>query len=228
MGVVKKAIKSMFTRGKWKILRGDTVQIMAGKDKGQNGTVSKVIRDEKVPRVIVEGRNLAKRHVKRQGENPGGIVTSESPLHYSNVQLIDPVTNAPVRVTWRFLEDGSKVRVTRGKKASGSVVPRPEILKQRRKPRPLPGPKDTSVAEAGRETAADGDAPSHPDFTAGILPPRILSDPALLQTRPYSTLASGSSYSSSHQLFSMQQPGRLASRLFIGSWRGFAASMPSF
>ena len=51
-----------------------------------------------------------KRHIKRQGENPGGIITTESPLHYSNVQLVDPVTNAPVRVTWRFLEDGTKAR----------------------------------------------------------------------------------------------------------------------
>ncbi len=51
-----------------------------------------------------------KRHIKRQGENPGGIITTESPLHYSNVQLVDPVTDAPVRVTWRFLEDGTKAR----------------------------------------------------------------------------------------------------------------------
>lgn len=52
----------------------------------------------------------SKRHIKRTQDNPGGIVSVESPLHYSNVQLVDPVTNAPVRVTWRFLEDGSKVR----------------------------------------------------------------------------------------------------------------------
>jgi Ribosomal proteins 50S L24/mitochondrial 39S L24 len=51
----------------------------------------------------------AKRHIKRTGDNPGGIITAESPLHYSNVQLVDPVTKAPVRATWRFLEDGSKV-----------------------------------------------------------------------------------------------------------------------
>lgn len=50
-----------------------------------------------------------KRHIKRTEDNPGGIITTESPLHYSNVQLVDPVTKAPVRVTWRFLEDGSKV-----------------------------------------------------------------------------------------------------------------------
>jgi ribosomal protein L24 len=53
----------------------------------------------------------AKRHIKRSGDNPGGIITTESPLHYSNVQLVDPVTKAPVRSTWRFLEDGSKVHM---------------------------------------------------------------------------------------------------------------------
>lgn len=129
----------------------------------------------------------AKRHIKRTADNPGGIITTESPLHYSNVQLVDPVTKAPVRVTWRFLEDGSKVcarggvyplksaesaftvvvdlsqhcrltcriccqvRVTRGKKASGSIVPRPEVLKQRRKPRPLPGAQpDPSFVQSRR------------------------------------------------------------------------------
>lgn len=58
MGVVKKAIKPMFERKKWNILRGDTVKVLAGKDKGQVGTVTKIIRDVRVPRVIVEGINL--------------------------------------------------------------------------------------------------------------------------------------------------------------------------
>lgn len=50
-----------------------------------------------------------KRHIKRTKENPGGIINVESPLHYSNVSLVDPVNNSPVRVCWRFLEDGTKV-----------------------------------------------------------------------------------------------------------------------
>ena len=51
-----------------------------------------------------------KRHMKRTKESPGGIISVESPLHYTNVQLVDPVTNSPVRVCWRYLEDGTKVR----------------------------------------------------------------------------------------------------------------------
>ena len=58
MGIVKKAIKPMFKKDKWNILRGDTVKILAGKDRGQVGTVTKVIRDERKPRVIVGGINL--------------------------------------------------------------------------------------------------------------------------------------------------------------------------
>ena len=58
MGPHRKALKAMFERDKWKILRGDTVMILAGRDKGQLGTVRKVIRDPKYPRVLVEGRNL--------------------------------------------------------------------------------------------------------------------------------------------------------------------------
>ncbi|XP_024362674.1 uncharacterized protein [Physcomitrium patens] len=127
----------------WKILRGDKVMLMAGKDAGLTGTVMKVIRSQN--RVIVEGRNLVKKHIKRTEGNPGGIITMEAPLHVSNVQLVDPVNGAPCRVAYRFLEDGTKVRVSTGGSASGSIIPRPAILLERRKPRPtIAGLKDTS------------------------------------------------------------------------------------
>ena len=103
----------------------------------------------------------SKRHIKRTKDNPGGVVSVESPLHLSNVGIVDPVTGSPVRVTWRYLEDGTKVRVTRGRMASGSVVPRPEILSQRRKPAPVTaGPADTAAAAAAAVTHAKGDLPS--------------------------------------------------------------------
>lgn len=60
MGKVRAAMQAMFLRNKWKILRGDKVVLLAGKDKGEVGTVMKVIRDEKFPRVIVEGLNLVR------------------------------------------------------------------------------------------------------------------------------------------------------------------------
>jgi ribosomal protein L24 len=60
MGTARHAIRPMFARSKWRLLRGDTVQIMAGRDKGQTGVVARVIRDDKKPAVIVEGRNLVR------------------------------------------------------------------------------------------------------------------------------------------------------------------------
>ena len=84
----------------------------------------------------------------------------QTPIHYSNVRLVDPVTKAPVRVAWRYLEDGSKVRVTRGAKASGAVLPRPEVLAQRRVPVPLAGAKDTATAAVAEVTHVPGSLPS--------------------------------------------------------------------
>ncbi|XP_020587777.1 uncharacterized protein LOC110029693 isoform X2 [Phalaenopsis equestris] len=129
---------------KWKILRGDNVMIIRGKDKGETGNIKRVIRSQN--RVIVEGKNLVKKHVKQGQGHEGGIFSVEAPLHVSNVQVIDPVTGRPCKIGFRFMEDGTKVRVSRGQEASGSIIPRPEILKLRRKPRPTePGPKDTPI-----------------------------------------------------------------------------------
>ncbi|KAI5073258.1 hypothetical protein GOP47_0011271 [Adiantum capillus-veneris] len=135
----------------WKILRGDKVMIIAGRDKGLTGNVTQVVRSKN--RVIVEGRNLVKKTVKRTKENEGGIFDKEAPLHVSNVQLLDPVSGSPCKVGFRFLEDGTKVRVSRGMASSESIVPRPEILKERRTPRITEcGPRDTPKEEVMRRT----------------------------------------------------------------------------
>lgn len=128
----------------WKILRGDNVMIIRGKDKGETGVIKRVIRSQN--RVIVEGKNLVKKHIKQGQGHEGGIFSVEAPLHVSNVQVVDPVTGIPVKVGTRYLEDGTKVRVSRGLGASGSIIPRPEILKIRTTPRPtVAGPKDTPM-----------------------------------------------------------------------------------
>ncbi|OIT31505.1 PREDICTED: uncharacterized protein LOC109208592 [Nicotiana attenuata] len=128
----------------WRILRGDNVMIIRGKDKGETGTIKRVIRSQN--RVIVEGKNLVKKHIKQGQGHEGGIFTVEAPLHVSNVQVVDPVTGKPTKVGIRYLEDGSKVRVSRGIGASGSIIPRPEILKIRTTIRPtIAGPKDTPM-----------------------------------------------------------------------------------
>ena len=96
---------------------GDKVRVIAGKDKGKEGTIKKVLVKEN--RVIVEGVNQIKKHQKPNNANPnGGIVEFEAPIHVSNVMLIDPSTNEPTRVGFKVV-DGKKVRVS---KKSGNAI----------------------------------------------------------------------------------------------------------
>jgi len=94
---------------KFKIRTGDTVKVIAGEDKGQEGKVLKVLYGS--DKVIVESVNMIKKHLKPSAENPqGGIQEKEAPIHISNVALMDKDGN-PTRV--RFEEkDGKKVRVS--------------------------------------------------------------------------------------------------------------------
>ncbi len=111
------------SKTRWNIVRGDTVQVIKKNhpDYGKQGNVMQVNR--KADRVTIEGINLG---VKRLKGNPnlgtkGRSIMKERSLHYSNVNLVDPVTGLPTRVSKRYLEDGSKVRVS---KRSGAVIPR--------------------------------------------------------------------------------------------------------
>ena len=89
---------------------GDTVVILSGKDKGKQGKVLQVSPKER--KVIVEGLNIATKHVKprRQGEQ-GGIVSAEAALYASKVQLVCPKCGKSTRIAHKILEDGTKVRV---------------------------------------------------------------------------------------------------------------------
>lgn len=90
---------------------GDKVKVIAGKDKGKEGVITKAF--PKKDRVIVEGVNVVKKHAKPSQLNPsGGIVEKEAPIHVSNVMLIDPSTNEPTRVGYKVV-DGKKVRVSK-------------------------------------------------------------------------------------------------------------------
>ena len=93
-----------------KIRKGDEVIVKTGKDKGRRGTVLEVFTDE---RVLVEGVNLAKKHIK---PNPnigemGGIKDKAMPMDVSNVLIFNPKSKKGERVGFRVEEDGSKVRV---------------------------------------------------------------------------------------------------------------------
>ncbi|MCL6562243.1 MAG: 50S ribosomal protein L24 [Firmicutes bacterium] len=92
------------------VRKGDTVAVLAGKDKGKRGKVIRAIPKEE--RVVVEKVNLVKRHLKPNPKNPsGGIVTMEAPIHVSNVMLVCKSCNRPTRVGKKFLDNGAKVRV---------------------------------------------------------------------------------------------------------------------
>ncbi|MCL2450541.1 MAG: 50S ribosomal protein L24 [Polyangiaceae bacterium] len=93
-----------------RILKGDTVVVIAGREKGKKGKVKRVLREE--DRVLVEGLNLVKRHQRPTPRNPsGGIIEREAPIHASNVMPVDPKTGEPTRVRVQVLEGGKKVRI---------------------------------------------------------------------------------------------------------------------
>ena len=101
-----------------KIRKGDEVLVRAGKDKGKRGTVLSVTPDD---HVVVEGINLAKRHMKPnpQRGTGGGIVEKEMPLHISNIGIYNAMEGKADRIGYKRLEDGKKVRIY---KSTGEFV----------------------------------------------------------------------------------------------------------
>jgi large subunit ribosomal protein L24 len=101
-----------------RIRKGDRVIVTAGREKGRQGTVIRVLEDD---RVLVENVNMVKKHQKPnpQLNQPGGIVQKEAPIHISNVMLFNPATKKGDRVGFKTLNDGRKVRVYR---SNGEVV----------------------------------------------------------------------------------------------------------
>lgn len=103
-----------------KIIKGDQVIIIAGKDKGKQGQVKRVLGDK----VVVEGVNVVKRHQK---PNPmrgieGGIIAKEMPLAISNVAIFNPETNKADRVGIKLIEGEGKVKRVRFFKSNGSII----------------------------------------------------------------------------------------------------------
>lgn len=138
---------------RWNIVTGDIVRVIQGPQQGQQGKVTDVLR--KSNRIIVEGVNMRKRAVKpKMDGTPGKMVIKPCSLPYSNVMLIDPTTGEPTRVSRRFLEDGTKVRVS---KRSGHVIPKPDPLANRLPRDTIVGPKDTLASDVHEVTFAGYD-----------------------------------------------------------------------
>jgi large subunit ribosomal protein L24 len=102
------------------VRKGDTVVVIAGKERGKRGKVLRVIPEK--GRVIVERINMIKKHQRpTQKLRQGGIIEREGSLHISNVMLLDPRNDKPTRVGVRALSDGKKVRLAR---KSGEMIDR--------------------------------------------------------------------------------------------------------
>ena len=104
---------------KLKIRKGDQVVVIAGRDRGKKGEILRVMPKDK--RVLVQGVNMIKRHTKPDRAGAGGIIEREAAIHVSNVALLDPKSDKPTKVGFKFLEDGRKVRFAR---ASGETIDR--------------------------------------------------------------------------------------------------------
>ena len=93
-----------------KLKTGDKVVVISGANKGKEGKITKVLDDK----VIVEGVNVCKKHLKPKKNNgTGEIVEVERPIHRSNVMLIDPKTKKPTRIKMDFDKDGKKIRISK-------------------------------------------------------------------------------------------------------------------
>ncbi|MGO9701186.1 MAG: 50S ribosomal protein L24 [Xanthobacteraceae bacterium] len=97
-----------------KIKKGDTVIVIAGRDKGRSGEVIEMRRDE--GRALVRGINVVKRHQKQSAAQEGGIISKEARIHVSNIALADPKDKKPTRVGFKIIGKGEgrkKVRIAR-------------------------------------------------------------------------------------------------------------------
>jgi large subunit ribosomal protein L24 len=107
-----------------KIRKNDSVKVIAGNDKGKTGKVLKVFPKES--RVIVEGINLRKKHMKPTQKNPqGGIQEKEAAIHVSNVMILDPKSNEPTRIGSKIIldEKTGKKKIARVSQVSGEMIP---------------------------------------------------------------------------------------------------------
>ena len=100
-----------------KIRKGDKVVVIAGRDKGRTGEVTRVIPADR--HAIVAGVNMVKRHTRQSAKSDGGILSKEAAIDLSNLAIADPKTGKPTRVGFKTLDDGRKIRVA---KRSGDLI----------------------------------------------------------------------------------------------------------
>ena len=116
--VKKKKVKAPIQDAKMHVKKGDTVQVITGRDKGKVGEVIKAM--PRLSKVVVRDVNVRTKHVKPQQEGESGrIVTFEAPIHSSNVMLYSEKEKVASRISYTFTEDGRKVRML---KKTGEII----------------------------------------------------------------------------------------------------------
>ena len=103
-----------------KIKKGDTVIVVAGRDKGRSGELIEMRRED--GRVLIRGVNMVKRHQRQTASQEGGIISKEAPVHLSNVALADPKDGKPTRVGFKFVGKGDERKKVRFAKRSGVEI----------------------------------------------------------------------------------------------------------
>jgi large subunit ribosomal protein L24 len=103
-----------------RIKKGDTVVVIAGRDKGRSGEVIEMRRED--GRVLIRGVNMVKRHQRQTASQEGGIISKEAPVHLSNVALADPKDGKPSRVGFKFVGKGEDRKKVRFAKRSGVEI----------------------------------------------------------------------------------------------------------
>ncbi len=134
-----------------KLRVGDTVAIIAGKDKGKTGAILRVL--PRVNRVVVAGVNLRTRHIKKTFQQAGQKLTFEASIHASNVMALDPKTKKPTRIGSKVDAKGRKIRMA---KASGEELTRvrtPAKTAKKDKDAEKVSKKDAEKADAGKPAA---------------------------------------------------------------------------
>jgi len=103
-----------------KIKKGDTVVVIAGRDKGRSGEVIEMRHDD--GRALIRGVNMVKRHQKQSATAEGGVVSKEAPIHLSNIALADPKDGKPTRVGFKYVGKGDDRKKVRVAKRSGVEI----------------------------------------------------------------------------------------------------------
>ena len=103
-----------------RIKKGDTVVVIAGRDKGRSGEVIEMRRED--GRVLIRGVNMVKRHQRQDAIHEGGIISKEAPIHLSNIALADPKDKKPTRIGFKFVGKGDDRKKVRVAKRSGAEI----------------------------------------------------------------------------------------------------------